>query len=58
MDGLSSNPGRDKIFSFPQHPNWLWDPAILLANMDWEHILQGLSDQGLKLTTYLHLVPK
>jgi hypothetical protein len=54
-------PVGSRIFSFPQLPDWLWDPPSLLCllyNGYWGLFLRGYSGRGVKLTTHLQIVPR
>jgi hypothetical protein len=58
LDGLGLNPGRGKIFLFSTVSKLAL--GLIQPSIQWElgHFLQGLSGQGVKLTTHLHLVPR
>jgi hypothetical protein len=51
-------PVGSRIFSSPSHPDRFWGPPSLLSNGYWRLFPQGKSDRGVKLTTYLWLVPR
>jgi hypothetical protein len=46
------------IFSLSLHPDWLWSLSSFLYNGYWGLFPQGQKDQGMKLITYLSLVPR
>ena len=50
LDGLGSNPGRDR-----KCPDWLWAlPSLLFSGYQGSFL--GVHGQGMKLNTRLHLV--
>jgi hypothetical protein len=51
-------PVGSRIFSSPCRPDRLWGPHSLLSNGYGGHFPRVYSGRGVKLTTYLQLVPR
>jgi hypothetical protein len=51
-------PSRARFVSSPQSPDRFWGPLSLLSNGQRGRFPWGQSGWGLKLPTYLHLVPR
>jgi hypothetical protein len=58
-EGRGSFPSSgSRFFSFPQRPGRLWGPPSLLSNGQQGLFLRGHNRLDVKLTDYVHLVPR